>query len=452
MTKLARRSEGFALVIVLWVVIIAGVLLLGVRKAASVSHELARTDLAVVQAHWAARAGIEQAMAVLEDDAADLDSNLDAWYDNPDLFSDIELATGRFSLIAPAPETADPRTARAGLIDHNARLNVNTAAEKQLSALPDITPSIVDSILDWRDTDEEVRPAGAESGYYQRLKLPYLARNGPMRTLQELRLIKDIDDAAFFGEDADLNGVLDANEDDRGASWPPDNGDGQLKKGLAAYTTVWSYDLNLRGDGSKRVNLKTADKETLVRDLGFSDALAQAVMNSRPNSLTDLLNISPQSGSGSPAHSPSGDSSSGSGSGNQPSGGGTGQVTTQWLADHWDEMTTSDEERLPGVINVNSASKDVLMTLPEMTSQTADAVVARQSSSEGPFRSVGELLSGKTLTEQQFKAMADKLTVRSRVFEIRCCGSSTGGVKQTIVAVVDRGAKPMSILYWRQSE
>lgn len=55
--------------------------------------------------------------------------------------------------------------------------------------------NIVSAIKDWIDADDEVTEEwglGAESSYYQGLDKPYSCRNGPLRTLGELLLIKGI--------------------------------------------------------------------------------------------------------------------------------------------------------------------------------------------------------------------------------------------------------------------
>ncbi len=92
------------------------------------------------------------------------------------------------------------------------------------------------------------------------------------------------------------------------------------------------------------------------------------------------------------------------------------------------------------------------MSLPRMTASIAEALVMRQTSGKGPASSVGELFTDKTISEEQFKAFAERLTVRSSVFEIRSSGVTTWGIGREIVAVVDRGASPVNILYWYQSE
>ena len=128
------------------------------------------------------------------------------------------------------------------------------------------------------------------------------------------------------------------------------------------------------------------------------------------------------------------------------------EITVKWLAEHLDELTLTDDERLGGRINVNAASRKVLMSLDKMTESTAEDIVRRQGLGEGPFRSVGELLTSNTITEDQFKAFAEVLTVRSSVFEIRSTGVAKWGIREKIVAVVDRGAERTNIVYWYQSE
>lgn len=390
MISRGQDGKGFVLVVVLWVVLIAGGILLSVRQTARLNLIMAHNDLESVQAHWLARAGVEQAIALLEDDTTDSDSKADNWYDNSDSLGNVELSTGKFSVTAGADENGDPRQSRSGLEDLSGRLNVNVATEQQLAALPHVTAEQVNAILDWIDGDDDIRQGGAESGYYASLPLPYLIRNGPLQSLHELRLIKGIDDLTFYGNDKNLNGVLDANEDD---------GSGELHLGLAGLLTVYSYEFNRDGNGNKRVNLQTAQSDDLTQ-LGLSAAQAQAIMKQRPGKVSDLLVDSSSRGP---------QSASPSDGGNDSGGGpnGSDKITASWLAEHYDQLTTSDQDRLPARINVNTARTEVLMTLPEITAETALAIVSRRLSNQGAFGSVGELLSSNVLSEKQFKAVAE---------------------------------------------
>jgi general secretion pathway protein K len=58
-----------------------------------------------------------------------------------------------------------------------------------------IDPMIVGAIVDWIDADDlPTGPGGAESQYYRSLEKPYVARNAPMETITELRLIRGVTD------------------------------------------------------------------------------------------------------------------------------------------------------------------------------------------------------------------------------------------------------------------
>ncbi|NQU75928.1 MAG: general secretion pathway protein GspK [Planctomycetes bacterium] len=456
-TQVCRLRKGFALIAVMWVVIIAGLMLLGAQKAIRVNLATAYNELAAVRAHWLARAGVEQAMAVLTDDGGAADGATDQWYADEQSFRRVRLAGGEFSVTAPPGEADEPTTPRFGLIDLCGRLNVNTADENQLTALCELAPWQVSSILDWRDGDDEARSGGADGLYYERLRFGYLIRNGSLKTVDELRLVHGIDQQAFYGEDTNGNGTLDVNENDGSKSFPDDNADGRLTTSLAGLTTVYSYERNRDAGGGERVNVNTADKTKLVERFNFTDALADAVTkyrsssksqtsaqpgqgqgkaSNRFNSLMDLLQVKASN-----TTSQQGDEA-----------GKVKEITVKWLADHLDALTLTDDDRLEGRINVNTAPMAVLMTLPKMGSATAGAIVRRRQTGAGPFESVGELFTGNSISEEQFKAFAESLTVRSGAFEIRSSAVTALGIRHEIVAVVDRGAQPMNILYWYQSQ
>ena len=444
-----RAGRGVALIVVMWVVLIAGVIMLGMLKAARVNHATAHSELSIVKAHWLARAGIECAIAVLADDLTDVDSTGDYWYDDEFSFAEIDLGDGHtFDVLAPADSQGDPTRVRFGMVDAASRINLNTADAHQLGVVPELTEQQIEAILDWRDQDNQPRPGGAELAYYQKLDFPYEIRNGVFQTPREVLLVRGVDPLAFFGEDANLNGVLDKNEDDGDDHRPEDNSDGQLQLGLAGMTTIYSFELNKAADGTDRVNVNDADEQTLASELDLTDGLASAIVTRRGNQnftkLMDLLDV------------PAGQGGSEGNSGGTSGGGGgeakTNEITLTWLAQHLDELTLTDDERLAGKINVNTASAQVLLALPEMDRETAGAIVNYRDSERGEFYTVGELLLSQTVTEAQFKALAELVTVRSNVFEIRSRGRTPWGVEQTIVAVVDRTGDSIRILYWYQSE
>jgi type II secretory pathway component PulK len=443
------RKKAFALIAVLWVVILAGLILLGVRKAGHVNLAMAFNELESVRAQWLARAGVEQAVAMLDDDDTAVDDMLEYWYSDRLSLRQVELLRGEFSVKAPPGPELSARRVRYGLVDHNGKLNVNTAGREELEDFCDLADWQVSSLLDWRDGDAQTSPGGAEGGYYQGLEYPYEIRNGNFQTLGELGLVKGMDLDVLYGEDANNNGVLDENENNGATSPPPDNADDKLRRGLRGLCTIYSFERNRTAAGEERVNFNTADKDTLKEEFNFTDALANAVtqhqanrqqggerqQSIRFNNLMELIGLRGQQNNN-----------------QQEDSSKVNEITIKWVADHWDQLTLTDDERLPGRVNINTASREVLKALPKLTSSEVQSILRRQTGGKGPFASVGELLTDEILNEEQFKAVAEKLTVRSSVFEVRSCAVTSHGIRREIIAVVDRSTDPASVLYWYQNE
>lgn len=86
--------------------------------------------------------------------------------------------------------------------DEGGKLNLNRVSEENLAALftflgfaPERIPVMVDSILDWRSRGEQPRPFGAKSAYYMSLDPPYICRDGPFETVEELSWVRGFEAA-----------------------------------------------------------------------------------------------------------------------------------------------------------------------------------------------------------------------------------------------------------------
>jgi len=66
---------------------------------------------------------------------------------------------------------------------------------------PDQVETIIDSIKDWLDSDEDMSSRGAESAHYQTLSPPYNSKNGPLDSIDELLLVHGITPEIFFGSE-----------------------------------------------------------------------------------------------------------------------------------------------------------------------------------------------------------------------------------------------------------
>lgn len=105
---------------------------------------------------------------------------------------------------------------------------------------------------------------------------------------------------------------------------------------------------------------------------------------------------------------------------------------------------------LVGMINVNTASRDVLLALPGMTETAVDRVIAGRpyGNQDGRWRGIGDLLMGSVLGEteadrlERFRQIAHLLTVRSNVFRVMSLGESLQADQpvgiQRIQAVIQR--------------
>jgi type II secretory pathway component PulK len=264
-----------------------------------------RADLSAVsaksndlQAEWATKAGVERAKLILRQTAMEREgliartgqTNDEPWYDNPEAFRQVIVWTPgqlggktsldqhveegqpawRFSIIAPVNDLqagGEQSRFRYGLTDETSKLNLNTATRDQLIRLfeqlqlENVTPEqLADCLLDWREPGETPRESGAKTSYYQTLDPPYKCKGAPLESVEEVLLIKYFNGQILYGEDYNRNGHLDPNEDDgEDGLFPPDNGDNTLNRGLYAFATVYSRDMNVANDNRARVNLSAAN-------------------------------------------------------------------------------------------------------------------------------------------------------------------------------------------------
>jgi hypothetical protein len=136
-----------------------------------------------------------------------------------------------------------------------------------LMALPGMTEWIADAILDFIDEDDQPRELGAESEYYSALEPPYRPKNGPLDSIEELLLVRDLPPQLLFGADVNFNSFVDPDEIDPMMLEGVDPSAGAMDRGWAAYLTLDSRESNLAPDGAAKIDLNDNDLETLYADL-----------------------------------------------------------------------------------------------------------------------------------------------------------------------------------------
>jgi type II secretory pathway component PulK len=252
----SSSCRGSVLIIVLWVSL--GVVATALYFAHSMVLELKAADNHV--------ASMEADQAI--EGAALYVSNILATRANmmmiptPSLFhaEAVKVGNAKFWLIGR--DTNDLQTSSQGdhpiwgLVDECSRVNLNTATTAtNLQNLPQMTENTSAAMYDWQSTNTTASTDGAKSDVYSALNPPYLCKNTNYESPEELRMVYGLNMDFLYGEDANLNGILDPNEND-GMNLPPyDNQDGILDPGLLEYVTVWTHESTMGTNGSPRISV-----------------------------------------------------------------------------------------------------------------------------------------------------------------------------------------------------
>jgi general secretion pathway protein K len=250
--QLAGDQRGFALLAVILVLTLMSVVVTEFAFSMRLEAAMVRAYRDAILGKNLAEAGIQQAIREILSDATihGLDENGQlAFYTVP--------PGGTAATRLPAlPRTHVPLGAGEfsyQMSDEEARLSVNGGSTERMQRLLTAMgidkiarDTIVDSIEDWRDSNDTVRTNGAESeDYYLKLPVPYRARNGNLQDTAELLQIKGVSPEIYYGQDD--------------------------KPGLGDLVTT-------RGRGT--VNINTAPAPVLSA-LGFSDAEISDVLQAR---------------------------------------------------------------------------------------------------------------------------------------------------------------------------
>ncbi len=175
------NQRGFALVTVLWALVLLGGIALvfgaGIRQSAMTVHNLGdRAELAA-----ATDAGFALALErLLTANTAEIETE-GTWFCR---FNDTDLAMT--------------------IVDEAARLDLNALSESLAAALleeiglsADDSRDIAARILDYRDADDELRTGGAEAAAYQQAGSPFRPKNEAFDTVEELGRVLEMTPAVI---------------------------------------------------------------------------------------------------------------------------------------------------------------------------------------------------------------------------------------------------------------
>lgn len=426
---------------------------------------------------------------------------------------------GRFSILAPPnPEAGSGAGPRYGVHDESGKINLTTLlkldssgriAHDLLLKLPGMDEEKVNALLDWIDPDEQPRESGAEDEYYTTLNPSYRCKNGPLDSLEELLYVKGFSPQLVYGLDLNRNGVIDPDETD---------GSGLNDLGLSAYLTVYSRELNIDSTRQPRIYVNDRDLNGLYDKLvtavgpelaGYIVAYRQygpatstgttfRVTFAGASSVSGAMNLTVVSrGMASTGPQPTlnrnslnlnGGSSGGGGGGQQstrptnissfyelvnsqvsiPSSQPDGPATTyyspmsdassikQYLPVLFDKLTTQQVEEINARINVTTAPREVLMTLPNLDEPSVQAILTARApldtgeSVDPIFQTPAWLMTEANLPAQTLRGLERYITSTTQVYRVQVVGYfEGGGPSARVEAVIDTNAGRPRVVYYR---
>ncbi len=113
-----------------------------------------------------------------------------------------------------------------------------------------------------------------------------------------------------------------------------------------------------------------------------------------------------------------------------------------------------------GLINLNTASIDVLCAIPGVTGEVAKSIIDYRSGPDGweatdddvPFEKMEGLQSVPGMSEYEYNQLSSLGCVSSKYFSVSCKGIlRRGKVQKKVVGIVDRSTKSARILSWKEN-
>jgi type II secretory pathway component PulK len=527
------RRRGFVLLAVLIVLVILSLVAYQFSDMTIAEMQAADSYARSKQARSFADSGIMYVCAMLADSDFQNNQMGGNLIDNPDFFQDQQVASsdekgprGRFSIIAlrnpDDPLVGSGQPYRFGLCDESRKLNLNallTIANtdpvrlQMLQMLPNMTPDLANSVLDWLDgSSTSPRSGGAKDEYYGGLVPTYHCKNGPFDTLEEMLLIKDVTPQLLYGNDINRNGFLDPEEDD---------GSGQVDFGWQSLVTIYSREINVDSTGNPRIFLNDQNLGNLQQNLsaaGVPDPLTQFIIAYRlyggtatgtgtgtgpntggtpagpatnPDGTLQRVAVAPQSAqatrlTATDTQSVTGQIQKDQASNNRrlasisslttlmtssvsvpvQSGNTTRNVTLPSpLADTsqqstllpilFDKCTTKNQSDLPARINVNYAGQVVLSMLPGLTDAEVQSIMDNQPDpTQGPVDTIYQtpawLITKANLAPSKLSGIESYITARGQVYRFQVIGYfEDGGPAARYEVVIDANNGRPRIVYRR---
>ena len=295
----------------------------------------------------------------------------------------VPLGEATFWFIGEPEPSATANTPAFGLVDEASKLNLNTATVTMLENLPGMTDDLAEAIVAWRKSSS-ASPSPGEAASSSSSE----AKSAPFESVEELAQVNGGTDLlTLFGNDTNLNHVLDPSESAAGAT--------QFSPGLLEYVTVFSRIPNTLSNGTKRINVtQTGGPLTGMLNTAFGTARGGQITTTlrRAGTVKSVLEFYNKSG-----------------------------MTPTEFAVISGSLTMTTGTFSSGLINVNTASATVLECVPGITANTAAQIISTRAGQPEPVTNLswvapilGPTVStqaGPYLTAETYQVSADVAAV-----------------------------------------
>jgi len=420
------RARGTILIAVMWIALGLVSIALYFGRSMALEYRAADNSVSGLEAAHAiegARRYVAFVLANLEEPGTMPDIETYPWEQVP-------VGDAAFWLIGRRSEDEPDDVPVFGLVDEASKLNLNMDIDPEqmrgmLESLPDMPTDLAAAIIDWRDTDFDLTPDGAESETYLLLDPGYYCKDSGFESVEELRLVMGAEWDVLYGEDANRNGVLDPNENDGDETRPDDDRDGTLDPGLLEYLTVYSREPNKRDDGSARINIKNDEdgalqpllEETFGPDRAEQIRRATSGVQANVDSVLEYYTLS--------------------------------GMTLEEFSQIGDALGVSDDEFSAGLVNVNTAPEAVLACLPGIGEEYASQLVAyRQGKTTDELGAVAWV--AEVVDDESARLAGPYITTRSYQYtaDVAAVGHMGRGFRRTMFVFDTSGDEP-TVVYRR---
>lgn len=389
-----QKQRGSVFIVVLWVCLGLVALVLTFGNSMLLGFRSSDEDLAGRQAEMAIESAVRYAETVIINTATPGVAPDVSTYQS----EAVPVGDAKFWFIGRDNNNVNANATKPvyGLVDEASKLNVNTATEAMLEGLPGLTQDLAASIFNWRSSQDQGIAGGAETDQYMQLQPAYTCKNASFETTEELALIYQMDMTTLYGEDANLNGALDPNEDDGAKNDPPDNSNGQLDPGILEYLTAFSKEPNTKSDGTNKINVSTINNDLYTNLTPLLDAAALGKVRSNLGNggppIRSVLEFYLRS-----------------------------KLTADEFSKIADSITVNSGQYVNGLVNVYTASQTVLSCIPGITLNDAASLInARQNQAVGStsitwvadtLGAAAAVQAGPYITGRSYQFMADVAAV-----------------------------------------